>query len=141
VANIPAEQCPYGQQDCPGGAACVCALPRPLTSNPMNRVKDVGIYMDGGCFVRIHVESAEDAKIVRDYIAALVTSQVETAGDVAGPYCPDTSKPCERMCLSICNRRAQKTSDYEPRPNSRFCAMHGNHFAHVCPECPPVTRT
>jgi hypothetical protein len=34
-----------------------------------------------------------------------------------------------------------KTSDYEPRENSRFCAVHGNHFAHVCPECPPVTRT
>jgi hypothetical protein len=33
MSNLTAEQCPYGQQDCPGGAACVCALPRPLTSN------------------------------------------------------------------------------------------------------------
>jgi hypothetical protein len=24
---VTTEQCPYGQKDCPGGAACVCALP------------------------------------------------------------------------------------------------------------------
>lgn len=27
MANLPADQCPYGQKDCPGGAQCVCALP------------------------------------------------------------------------------------------------------------------
>lgn len=28
MTNLPADPCLYGQKDCPGGAQCVCALPR-----------------------------------------------------------------------------------------------------------------
>ena len=34
MANIPTGQCPYGQKDCPGGSACVCALPTELRDGP-----------------------------------------------------------------------------------------------------------
>lgn len=35
---------------------------------------------------------------------------------VQGPYCPDTNQACERMCQSICNRRASEWQPIETAP-------------------------
>jgi hypothetical protein len=70
---------------------------------------------------------------------------------IAGPYCPDTGLPCDRMCLSICNRRAEKTSrDGLCRegfsPPDKLCGLPAGHrgpcsFTGTRPALQPCTCT
>lgn len=59
---------------------------------------------------------------------------------LAGPYCPDTARHCERMCLTICNRRAEKTSAHPE--DCAECAGEGWRYnANMKPEPCPAADT
>lgn len=45
----------------------------------------------------------------------------ETCVSLAGPYCPETREPCDRMCQSLCNRRTGEATEH--RPENIDCAI------------------
>jgi len=55
----------------------------------------------------------EDAIALIQWIKSLPSPSEPTA-NLAGPYCPDSRQPCERMCQTVCHVRAANRSD-EPR--------------------------
>lgn len=48
-------------------------------------------------------------------------ASAETCASHAGPYCPETREPCNRMCQSLCNRRAGEATEH--RPENIDCAI------------------
>jgi hypothetical protein len=100
MTNKTADQCPYGQKDCPGGAACTCALPPP-TSNLRSAAQAV-------------LDHAQPANYAADYV--MVHRSIIGTLRAALASSPETKAPqgdwlwCKLM--DWCRKRGVHPRDY-----------------------------